>query len=411
MALFNVRNFARGEVSQGYNSSATSIDLVTGDGSKMPGTPFYFVWWNATDFPNPVDDPDSEICRCQTRTGDTLTIVRAVEESTTRPASDKNIAGKTYLVENILTAYQMNSLLQILSDGLNWEGSAATAAPGRKLVISSTQDAPPVGPTVALAGESAGNCDNGAHKFKIGYQTNEGRTEGSPLEAGGTVTVADKTVNGKIRVTIPQESPMPVHVENIIVYMTTAGTDNYFEVPGNGEVAVGVTEIVVNASDASLSGSTAMPTSNTTANPLFSAGGAVEADDPSNSKVKTVVHRVEVGNLAGCYILFVNTAAGKSMKFTAPEVTIGDSDGVFGNNTRITVNDAAPSAGIQSTGLTNLGDGEGAVNFTRIEIDDPNQRIKMSGATILESIPSSDPAVAGQLYYDAGTGTVKRSAG
>jgi len=97
MNLDAVKNFAKVEVSTGYDSTATTVVLATGDGAKLPNPAtdgeFNLVWWNSTDYPDPADDPNVEIVRCTARSNDTLTITRAQEGTT---AQNHNIAGKTY---------------------------------------------------------------------------------------------------------------------------------------------------------------------------------------------------------------------------------------------------------------------------------------------------------------------------
>lgn len=72
------------------------------------------------------------------------------------------------------------------------------------------------------------------------------------------------------------------------------------------------------------------------------------------------------------------------------------------------------SAGLEidlNSGRTKLGDyiptGEGTV----IDINDPATTVTITKQLILPDLPSSNPTVAGALYYDAVTGIVKRSAG
>lgn len=98
-----VANFAKATVSTGYNSAATSIALSTGHGSRLPSTfPYPLVWWNATDYPDPADDPNREIVTVTNRVSDTLTITRASEGTV---ATNKNTAGKTYkMIETITKA-------------------------------------------------------------------------------------------------------------------------------------------------------------------------------------------------------------------------------------------------------------------------------------------------------------------
>lgn len=97
MQLDPVRNFAKAQVSTGYDAVATSIVLVSGAGARLPipatDGAFNLVWWNDTDFKDPADDPNREIVRCTARTTDTLTVTRAQEGTT---ATVKNLAGKTY---------------------------------------------------------------------------------------------------------------------------------------------------------------------------------------------------------------------------------------------------------------------------------------------------------------------------
>lgn len=92
-----VKNFAKVTVSIGYDASATSIALSSGDGAKLPvpstDGSFNLTWWNSTDYSDPSDDPNAEIVRCTARSTDTLTVTRA-QESTS--ASTKNTSGKTY---------------------------------------------------------------------------------------------------------------------------------------------------------------------------------------------------------------------------------------------------------------------------------------------------------------------------
>jgi len=87
------KNFAKGTVATGYDDAVDTIDLNAGHGARFPAAPFNAVWWNATDYPDPSDDPNVEIIRVTNVSTDTLTITRA-QESTS--ASTKNTAGKTY---------------------------------------------------------------------------------------------------------------------------------------------------------------------------------------------------------------------------------------------------------------------------------------------------------------------------
>lgn len=111
MPLDSVKNFAKVTVNQGYDSSATSIVLASGHGAKLPAPAsdgaFNLVWWNATDYGDPSDDPSVEIVRCTARSTDTLTVTRA-QESTS--ASNKNTSGKTYKMVLALTKKMIQDL-------------------------------------------------------------------------------------------------------------------------------------------------------------------------------------------------------------------------------------------------------------------------------------------------------------
>jgi len=93
MALDATANFVKVTVSTGYNASATSIVLSSGQGALLPAAPFNLTWWNVTDYADPSDDPNVEIVRVTNIATDTLTVTRATEGPA---ASTKNTAGKTY---------------------------------------------------------------------------------------------------------------------------------------------------------------------------------------------------------------------------------------------------------------------------------------------------------------------------
>jgi hypothetical protein len=114
MALDSVANFVQVQASTGYSSSATAITLQSGQGSKLPATPFQLIWWNSTDYPNTANDPNVEIVRVTNVTGDTLTITRAQEGTT---ASNKNTAGKTYSLVLGITAKMISDIAAALPSG------------------------------------------------------------------------------------------------------------------------------------------------------------------------------------------------------------------------------------------------------------------------------------------------------
>lgn len=117
MALDGVNNFAKVEVSTGYDAAATSIVLATGDGAKLPDPAtanYNVVWWNFTDYPDPADDPNKEIVRVTAKTTDTLTVTRNQESS---GASTKNTATKTYKMILGITAKMITDIEGQLGGG------------------------------------------------------------------------------------------------------------------------------------------------------------------------------------------------------------------------------------------------------------------------------------------------------
>lgn len=107
------KNFAKGTVDGAYDDEVTSIDLIAGDGNKFPAAPFNAVWWNATDYPDPADDPLVEIIRVTAKSTDTLTIQRG-HEGTGVPGVagvTHNTEGKVYKLIAPLTAKFVDEVL------------------------------------------------------------------------------------------------------------------------------------------------------------------------------------------------------------------------------------------------------------------------------------------------------------
>ncbi len=103
MTLDQVKNFAKVTVSTGYDAAATSIVLVGGEGAKLPDPAsgnYNLIWWDATSYGDPSDDPKKEIVRATAISTDTLTVTRNQEGS---GASTKNDVGRTYKMILALT--------------------------------------------------------------------------------------------------------------------------------------------------------------------------------------------------------------------------------------------------------------------------------------------------------------------
>src|SRR5205807_6821391 len=140
MALDAFKNFAKVTVSTGYDASATSIVLSSGDGAKLPAAPFNVIWWNSTDYPDPADDPNVEVVRVTAISIDTLTITRGQEgiSATTKNSAGrtyKMIAGVTALSMNLLTDYAEGSVTLTLKFGGATTGITYTTQVGRYVRI------------------------------------------------------------------------------------------------------------------------------------------------------------------------------------------------------------------------------------------------------------------------------------
>ncbi len=122
---------------------------------------------------------------------------------------------------------------------------------------------PPAAPTVALAGTPvAGNVDNGAHGYLVTFVTAAGETQGGVVSA--PVTVADKTVNGKVTVSAIPIGGSAGTARNL--YRTAAGGSTYLLLATLANNST--TSYTDNIADASLGAGA--PTANTTSDPLLS---------------------------------------------------------------------------------------------------------------------------------------------
>lgn len=134
-----VTNNAKVRVNALYDDNDTAIELISGDGAKLPNPTsdgaFNLVWWNNTDHDDPTDDSEMEIVRCTARSVDTLTVIRAQEGTA---ASVKNVAGKVYRMILTPTKKTMTDILMSLpiSYVIEKTGSIITARSG----ITGTKD-------------------------------------------------------------------------------------------------------------------------------------------------------------------------------------------------------------------------------------------------------------------------------
>lgn len=204
-----VGNFKKVTVSTGYNNTATSIVLATGQGAELPdpsGDNYNLVWWDSTNYNDPADDPNVEIVRVTAKSTDTLTVTRNQEAS---GASNKNNADATY---KMILATTAKTITDILSDavlnvdkdvdngvvGIDGSGNVNIVA-GKHVILPLHNDA--VTPTLSFGDGDTGFYENtddeisisivGTRLYKIDV-THLGSTAASGarlLQSGGSATV------------------------------------------------------------------------------------------------------------------------------------------------------------------------------------------------------------------------------
>ena len=83
MTKFIVKNNAESTVADNpLAQSATTLNVSIGEGTNFPSTfPFMITIWDDVTYPDPGDDSGMEIVKCTFRSNDSLTIVRAQEDT------------------------------------------------------------------------------------------------------------------------------------------------------------------------------------------------------------------------------------------------------------------------------------------------------------------------------------------
>ena len=142
-----VKNFAKIEVSIGYDADDVSIVLKTDDGAKLPDPSadgeFNLVWWNWTDYKDPSDDPNREIVKVTARSTDTLTIQRPVVgnnyngEGSENTAQTHNTADKVYKMILAPTKDFFDQVVPTMLDGTTTDDTPAELESGIPITASS----------------------------------------------------------------------------------------------------------------------------------------------------------------------------------------------------------------------------------------------------------------------------------
>lgn len=128
------------------------------------------------------------------------------------------------------------------------------------------------GTAAALAGDGAGNVDNGAHSYLVTFVSGETETDADGEDLGQvSVTVTNKTTNGKVALTdIPVGS---AYVTARRIYRTKANADpnfreNYLLLDTIDDNTS--TTFTDNVADSSLDEDVPLPVENSTSNSVFS---------------------------------------------------------------------------------------------------------------------------------------------
>lgn len=130
-----------------------------------------------------------------------------------------------------------------------------------RLDASNTEPAPGIITAALAATPIAGNVDNGAHRYAATFVTADGETQAGTVSAA--VTVADKTVNGKVELTaIPIGGAL---VTSRKLYRTAAGGSTYLLLATIANNTA--TTYTDNIADSSLGAGA--PSTNTTSDPLL----------------------------------------------------------------------------------------------------------------------------------------------
>lgn len=125
-----------------------------------------------------------------------------------------------------------------------------------RIDFGNLEPAPSALTATLIAPVAAGNVDNGAHRYAVTFVTADGETQAGTVS--NAVTVADKTVNGKVSLTAIPTGGSTVTSRKI--YRTTAGGSTYLLLTTIADNST--TTYTDNTADASLGAGA--PSSNTT---------------------------------------------------------------------------------------------------------------------------------------------------
>lgn len=149
-------------------------------------------------------------------------------------------------------------------------------------------EAIPPAPTVALASPAvAGNVDNGDHRYVVTFVTADGETSAGDIS--GIVTVADKTVNGKVELT--NLAIGGTNVTSRKLYRTAAGGTSYLLLATIANNTA--TTYTDNVADSALGAE--VPTTNTTEDPEVQRW--IESSERNGQRISRRAFRTQTWDL------------------------------------------------------------------------------------------------------------------
>lgn len=166
-----VANFIEVTVSTTYDASAISIELSSGEGAELPdpsGDNYNLVWWDSTNYPNVVRDPNAEIVRVTAKSTDTLTVTRNQEGS---GASTKNTSGATYLMMLSPTAKTITDLQSEIDSDITTHAAIGDAHHTESHMVASHSDTTATG--AELDTLTDGSNANGLHSHAGGVPSDD----------------------------------------------------------------------------------------------------------------------------------------------------------------------------------------------------------------------------------------------
>lgn len=194
MALDPVRNWAVGTLTAGISSGATTFSVSSGQGTLFPTVAtegaFNAVIWNATDFTDPLSDPNHEIVRVTAIATDAFTVTRAQENTS---AVAHNTAAKTYQVAIVPTRKMIQDIDARLSDGLNSYAADTGAANAYIITLAPAPTAYAAGQCFRFKATNANTSASTLNVNGLGAKSIKGNGGASlasgEIQAGQMVTV------------------------------------------------------------------------------------------------------------------------------------------------------------------------------------------------------------------------------